>query len=333
MRLAILIKTVYKKETEEFILRKSSLQTAQLVQHKPLWVRIWKMKEFYLIILLPFALMCTFNYGPMYGIVIAFKDFKINRGILGSDWNNFEHFKRFFNDIFFWRIIGNTLRISALRLTLCFAAPLIFALLLNEVNHLRFKKIVQTISYLPHFMSWVVIAGFCYQLLSPQYGLINWAVEKLGGTPQYFMGNPYAFVQILISAMLWQGIGWGSIVYLAAIAGIDQEMYEAAEIDGASRFQRVWYITLPSITPMITILFILSLRSVLAAGFDPVYNLQNSLNISRSQTIETYVFEQGLINAKYGYSAAVGLFQNLIGLVFLFGTNFIIKRINDQGIF
>ena len=289
-----------------------------------------KMKEFYLIILIPFTLMVVFDYIPMYGVLIAFKDFKINKGIIGSDWNNFEHFRKFFNDLYFWRYVGNTFRIAFLRITICFVAPIIFALLLNEVKQMRFKKIVQTISYLPHFMSWVVIAGFVYQLLSPQYGLI---IVKLGGEAKFFMGDPKMFVTVLISSFLWQGIGWGSVVYLASIAGIDSTMYESAEIDGANRFHCVWHITLPSIMPMITILFILSLRGILSAGFDPIFNLSNDLVLETADVIETYSFRQGLYNAKYGYSAAIGLFQNLVGLSFLFGSNFIIKKINNQGIF
>ena len=297
------------------------------------WRKMVKMKEFYLIMFLPLAFMIIFDYFPMYGVLIAFKDFKINKGIIGSDWNNFEYFKKFFNDLYFWRYIGNTFRIAFLRITICFAAPIIFALMLNEIKRMRFKKLVQTISYLPHFMSWVVIAGFVYQLLSPEYGLLNYLIVKLGGNAKFFMGDPNMFVPILITSFLWQGVGWGSILYLAAISSIDTAMYESAEIDGANRFHCVLYITLPSIMPMITILFILSLRGVLSAGFDPIFNLSNDLVLETADVIETYAFRQGLYNAKYGYAAAIGLFQNLVGLCFLFGSNFVIKRINNQGIF
>lgn len=298
-----------------------------------LWRRMVKMKEFYLIILIPFAIMVLFNYIPIYGILIAFKDFKIGKGIIGSSWNDFAYFKKFFTDLFFGRIIGNTFRIALSRITICSIAPIIFALALNEIKQIRFKKIVQTISYLPHFMSWVVIAGFVYQLLSPQYGLLNYIITKLGGEARFFMGDSRLFVPILIITFLWQGTGWGSIIYLAAIAGIDPALYESAEIDGANRFQRILYITLPSIMPMITILFILSLRGALSAGFDPIFNLSNSLVLEASDVIETYAFREGLYNIKYGYSTAIGLFQNLVGLCFLFGTNLVIKKINNQGIF
>ena len=291
------------------------------------------MKEFYFIMLIPIIMMIVFDYGPMYGVVIAFKNFKIKKGILGSDWVGFENFIKFFKNIFFWRIIGNTFRIAFFRITICTICPIVFALLINEIASNKFKRVVQTISYLPHFMSWVVIATFVNQILSPEYGLLNAIIEQFGGETYYFLGDPSMFTTILITAMVWQGTGWGSITYLACIAGIDTAMYEAAEIDGANRFQRVWYITLPSIVPMITILFILSLRSILSAGFDPVYNLQNALNMSKSMTIETYTFEEGLYNAKYAYSAAVGLFQTAIGLFFLLVSNAIVKKINDQGIF
>lgn len=314
--------------------RISIISPSQKIQEKnELWRKVVKMKEFYFMMLIPLTLLIMFDYFPMYGVLIAFKDFKINKGIIGSDWNNFEYFKKFFNDVYFWRYITNTFRIASLRITICFIAPIVFSLMLNEIRQIKFKKIVQTISYLPHFLSWVVIAGFVYQLLSPEYGLVNYIVVKLGGQAKFFMGDAKMFVPILIISFLWHGIGWGSIVYLAAIAGIDSAMYESAEIDGANRLHCVWYITLPSIMPMITILFILSLRGVLSAGFDPIFNLSNDLVLETADVIETYSFRQGLYNAKYGYAAAIGLFQNLVGLCFLFSSNFVVKRINNQGIF
>jgi len=269
----------------------------------------------------------------MYGVQIAFKDFKINRGIWGSDWNGFTNILKFVNDFHFSRIIKNQLRISILGMLFGFPAPIIFALLLNEIAHLKFKRIVQTISYLPHFLSWVIIASFVMQILSPEAGIVNTVMNYFGLPTYYFLGDPNAFTTILISASIWAGIGWSSIIYLAAITNIDQEMYESAALDGSSRFQNVIYITLPSILPTITILFILGMRGIMNTGFDPVFNLQNPLNLPASQTIETYIYDQGIVQARYSYSSAISFFQSMIGLVFVFLTNWGSKKMSGQGIF
>jgi len=300
---------------------------------KKLFKQVVKMKEFYFILLIPLTIIIIFDYLPLYGVTIAFKNFKFNRGITGSEWNDFAHFKRLFSDVFFMRILINTLRISFLRMTVVFVCPIIFALLLNELVNLKLKKVIQTISYLPHFMSWVVIAGFVYQILSPEYGIFNLLIKKLGGDPVFFMGNPRYFVPVLIITLIWAGVGWGSIIYLAAISNIDTSMYESAELDGANRLHQVLYITIPSIAPMITIMFILGLGGVLKAGFDPIFNLYNDLVMERADVIDTYVFRVGLYEAKYDYSTAVGLFQNAVGLIFLLSTNAVVKKINNQGIF
>ena len=284
-------------------------------------------------LLLPLVLLAVFTYGPMYGQQIAFRDFKINRGIWGSEWIWFDNFIKFTKDIFFTRVIANTLRISIVGRIFTFPAPIIFALLINEIGRMRFKRVVQTISYLPHFLSWVIIASFVMQILSPEAGIINTLMNKVGLGTYYFLGDPKAFVPVLISAQVWAGVGWSSIVYLAAIAAIDQEMYESAAIDGINRFQNVIYITLPSIAPTITILFILSMSGIMTAAFDPVFNLKNNLNLATSQTIELYIYTQGLEQAKYSYSAAISFFQNVIGLIFVLGTDFIAKKINGQGLF
>jgi len=312
-------------------LKKKEAKT-QLYAPKTLWIRVWKMREIYVLIFVPFILMFIFSYWPMYGAQVAFRDFKINKGIWGSPWIGLDNIKRFLNDMYAVRCIVNTLRISIVG-KLFFPVPIIFALLLNELVNTKFKRVVQTISYMPHFMSAIVISGFVMQLLSPDYGVVNTVLEKFGKEPYYFLGDPKAFVPILTSTGIWAGVGWSAIVYLAAIAGIDQELYESAAIDGTNRLQNALYITLPSITPMITILFILSMQGILSAGFDMVYNLKNNLNQSTSLTMEVYVFEQGIMGARYSYAQAIGLFQQAIGLCFVFLTNFIVKKINDQGIF
>ncbi|NSW89373.1 MAG: sugar ABC transporter permease [Firmicutes bacterium] len=289
------------------------------------------MKALYIIFLIPLIHMLVFDYLPMYGVLISFKNFKYADGILGSKWNNFKHYKDLFGDILFKRVFWNTLRLSVLRIA-CFPLPIIFALLLNEITKMKFKRVVQTISYLPHFLSWVVIAGFVYQLLSPEVGIINYLRTLFGKEPVYFMIKSSYFIPIYLVTTFWAGVGWGSIVYLASISAIDINMYESAVLDGANRFQKAIHITLPSITPTITILFILSLRNILKASFDPIFNLYNPLIYDVADVIETYTFRKGLFEAKYDYAAAVGLFQNVVGLLLILITNSIIKKINDYGI-
>lgn len=296
------------------------------------WQKIKQMKVLYLLLLIPVVHVFVFMYLPMYGIVIAFKDYNYADGILGSPWNNLAHFKFIFNDIFFRRVFFNTLKISTLRILIGFPAPIIFALLLNEIGNMKFKRVAQTISYLPHFMSWIVVAGFVYQILSPEIGIINYVITFFGGEPIYFMIKKGYFIPILLISSIWQSVGWSSIIYLAAITGIDPSLYESAELDGAGRFRKALNITLPSIAPTVTVLFILGLGGILKAGFDPIFNLYNDMVKEVGDVIDTYTFREGLYNARYGYASAVGLFQNLIGLMLIIVTNKIVKRISDYGI-
>ncbi|MBP1990404.1 ABC transporter permease [Paenibacillus eucommiae] len=296
------------------------------------WRKLRQMKALYLLMLLPAVFVFIFNYMPLYGVLIAFKDFNYSKGILGSDWNQFAYFKSMLNDSFFRRALWNTIRINLLSILIIFPAPIIFALLLNEMKHLPYKRVVQTISYLPHFMSWVVIGGFVYQLLSPEGGIVNALLGLFGIEPIYFMTNSHLFIPVLLSASIWQGVGWGSIIYLAAISGIDPTLYESAEIDGAGRWQKVFSITIPAIMPAIIILFILSLSSILNAGFDPIFNLYNPLVMNVADVIDTYVYRKGLLESKFGYAAAVGLFQSLIGLLLVYFSNRLIKKFSDYGI-
>lgn len=296
------------------------------------WNDAKKMRVLYLLLFLPFLHLFIFHYLPMYGVVIAFKNFRYSDGILGSSWNNFAHFKYLFKDIFFKRVFWNTLKISSLRICIGFPLPILFALLLNEITNVKFKRISQTISYLPHFMSWVVVAGFVYQILSPEIGIINYFIKLFGGESVYFMIKKSYFIPILLTASVWQSIGWSSIIYLASISSIDPSLYESAELDGAGRLQKAVHITLPSIAPTVTVLFILSLGGILRAGFDPIFNLYNNLVMEVADVIDTYTFREGLLNARYDYASAVGLFQNIVGLSLIIITNKIVKKINDYGI-
>ena len=275
-----------------------------------------------------------FKYIPMGGIVIAFKDFIVTKGIFGSDWVGLENFNKAFRLATFRRSIGNTLTISGLKLLFGFPAPIILELLLNEVTHLRFKKTVQTISYLPHFLSWVVLAGMFQQLLSPNNGPVNAVLRDVFGVKEsiYFLGSNDYFRGTLVVTDLWKNVGWSSILYLATIAGIDPTLYEAATVDGATRWQCTRYITLPSLVSTIVIMLILSVGSIMDAGFDQVFNLYNSAVYKTGDIIDTYVYRYGLGEMKYSFATAVGLFKNVIAFILVVGTNLITRRISGEGI-
>lgn len=283
---------------------------------------------FYLFLLLPVIQVIVFNYLPIYGIQIAFKDFKMRRGILGSEWVGFKHFEKMFADPTFYRVLGNTLRLSILNMLTIFPLTIVFALMMNEVNHAKFKRVTQTITYLPHFLSWVVIGGFVYQILSPSHGFINAMLVRLGfiEKPIYFMIQKKMFTPIYLVATIWKELGWGIIIYLAAIAGIDPSLYESAVIDGAGRLQKILHITIPAILPTISTLLILRLGTLVNVGFDPIFNLYNEGTYEVADVISTYVYRRGLLDAKYDYTTAVGLFQNVIGFVLVISGNWIAKR-------
>ena len=276
----------------------------------------------------------VFKYIPMGGIVIAFKNFKISQGIFGSEWCGFDQFQKLFRTPTFSRSVTNTLAISGLKLLICFPAPIILALLMNEVTHLRFKKTVQTISYLPHFLSWVVLAGMFQQLLSPNNGAVNSVLRDVFGVKEsiYFLGSNTYFRGTLIGTDLWKNVGWSSILYLATISGIDPTLYEAATVDGATRWQCTRYITLPSLVSTIVIMLILSVGSIMDAGFDQVFNLYNTAVYQTGDIIDTYVYRYGLGDMKYSLATAVGLFKNVIAFVLVAATNLIAKRISGSGI-
>ena len=280
------------------------------------------------------AYFFIFKYIPMGGIAIAFENFKIKEGIFGSAWCGMDNFNKAFAMATFRRSVWNTLTISGLKLLFGFPMPIILALMLNEVTHVRFKKTVQTISYLPHFLSWVVLAGMFQQLLSPNNGAVNAVLRDVFGVSDsiYFLGNNKYFRGTLIVTDIWKNIGWSSILYLATISGIDPELYEAATVDGASRWQCTRYITIPSLISTIVIMLILSIGSIMDAGFDQVFNLYNSAVYQTGDIIDTYVYRYGLGDMKYALATAVGLFKNVIAFVLVVGTNLITRRISGEGI-
>lgn len=285
----------------------------------------------YLFLLPVITYFIVFHYIPMYGVQIAFKDFIANLGITGSPWVGFKHFERFFNSYYFERLLTNTLALSLYSLLL-FPLPLIFALMLNELRDGRFKKYTQTITYAPHFISVVVVVGMLIAFLDPQTGIINHFIKMLGGTPISFITEPGWFRHIYTWSGQWQSLGWGTIIYLAALAGVNPELHEAAKVDGATRFQRIIHINLPSILPTIVTLFILGIGSFMSTGFEKALLMQNSLNASTSDIIQTFVYETGLIEGQYSFAAAVGLFESVINIILLVAANYTSRKISENSL-
>lgn len=268
----------------------------------------------------------------MYGVTIAFKNYRILKGILGSPWAGFRHFERLFNSSQFGSVFWNTLILGIYRLIFVFPASIAFAILLNEITHLRFKKAVQTITYLPHFLSWVVVATFIHNILSPVNGVLNIILQFFGLGPYKFLMMPEIFRGILIISEIWKGMGWGSIVYLAAITGIDPQLYEAATMDGVTRIKQIWYITIPMILPVIVIMFLMKVGNIMEGGREQILNLYNPIVYRVGDVLDTYSYRVGLVDFDYSYSTAVSLFQNVIGIIFLLVSNIFTRRVSDQGL-
>ena len=285
------------------------------------------------LLFIPVALyFILFCYKPMYGVIIAFKHFSSAKGIHGSPWAGFENFRRFFGDYHFTRLIRNTILISLHSILWGFPIPIIFALMLDELRNVRFKKIVQTSSYLPHFISMVVVCSMIKQF-SMTNGLFNDIAVLFGGERTQILQNPKNFRTVYVASGVWQEFGWNSIIYLAALAGVDQELYEAARIDGAGRWAQVRHVSLPGIAPTIVMLFILRMGSVLNVGAQKILLLYNPATYSTADVISTYVYRKGMINGDMSYSTAIGLFNSLINVVFLVTTNHISKKVSDISMF
>jgi len=287
--------------------------------------------QVYLLAIPVVAFYLVFHYYTMYGSIIAFKEYSPKLGILGSKWVGFENFLKFFNSIFFGRLVRNTVLISILDILWNFPAPIILALLLNEVRQLTFKKMVQTITYLPHFISLVVVCGMVIDFTSTN-GVINDIIEMFGGTRKNFLMDPNSFRSVYIASGMWQHVGWGSIIYLAALTNINQELYEAARIDGAGRLKQTWYITLPGIAPTIIILLILRLSNIMNVGHEKIILLYNSAIYETADVISTYVYRKGLIQFDYSFSAAVGLFNSAINFILLLFANKLSRRLTETSL-
>lgn len=285
--------------------------------------------QLYLLVLPAIILILIFSYIPMYGILIAFKKFVPTLGIAGSEWVGLKYFAKFFKSPYFFSTLKNTLGLSVYQLAVGFPFPIILALVLNQLNSKRYKRVVQTVTYMPHFISVVVVVGMLMLFTSPSKGLIGVLMQNLGLDPINFMGEAAWFKTLYVFTGIWQTAGWGSIIYLAALSGIDPSLYEACSIDGGNKLKKMWYIDLPCLVPTIVVLLLLRAGKLMTIGFEKVYLMQNPLNLASSEIISTYVYKIGLLNSQFSYSAAIGLFNTLINFVLLVTLNRIARKTSD----
>ncbi len=296
------------------------------------FVRAWsRYKYLYLMLLFPLAQYILFRYAPLTGLQVAFKDFNIFKGMWDSDWVGFSVFGELFSNPKFWHALKNTLALNGLDLVFGFPIPIILAIMLYEMNSMTFKRIAQTILYLPHFLSWIIIGGIVTQIFSST-GLVNNAVTALGGDKVNFLTNKLNWVIIYVAMGIWQSAGWGTIVYLAAISGVNPELYEAAEVDGCGRLRRIWNVTLPCISPTIILMLILRLGQMVSIGFERPFVMSNDMVLDVSEVISTYVYKTGLKNARYSYATAAGMFGSVANMMFLIAANTITRRIGEDGL-
>ncbi|PJN54824.1 putative multiple-sugar transport system permease YteP [Paenibacillus sp. GM2FR] len=299
---------------------------------KSRFIRDFVMNKYLYIMMIPvIGYYLIFHYGPMYGAIIAFKDYSPMKGILESDWVGLKHFEEFFNSYYFLRVLKNTILISLYTLIFEFPAPIILALLINEVRKKKFKRVVQTITYMPYFISLVVICGIITDFTNAD-GLINRLFMLLGYDGQAMLQKPELFRPIYVLSEIWQRIGWESIIYIAALMSIDLEQYEAARMDGASRIKQMFYITLPGLLPVITIMFILRMGNMLNVGFEKIILLYNPVTYETADVISSFVYRKGLLEFGWSYSSAVGLFNSVINLVLLISANYISRRVSQNSL-
>lgn len=293
---------------------------------------IFRDYQLYLLCLPALLYFIIFEYGPMYGIQLAFKDYIISKGIWGSPWAGFKHFERFFSSYQFWTVLKNTLGVSIYSLIAGFPIPIIMALLLNQTRNQSFKKIVQTVTYAPHFISVVVLCGMLMVFLSPSSGVINHIISALGGEKIFFLAKPELWRGIFVWSGVWQNTGWGTIIYIASLSSINPELYEAARIDGASKMQIILNVDIPGIASTMVILFILRMGTIMNVGFQKAYLLQNPFNLDVSEIISTYVYKVGLENTQFSYATAIGLFNTVVNIILLVSANYIAKKLGDSSL-
>lgn len=289
-------------------------------------------RQLYLMMLLPLVILVVFSYLPMAGLVIAFQDYNIFEGLFGSPWAGFSVFEGIFQSAGFWQALGNTLMLNTLNLIVGFPAPIVLALLLNEMRVHWLKRVFQSTLYLPHFLSWAIIGALSLQLFSDHTGILNDLLRRWGGPGVPFLSEKWHWLFTYLGIGVWQAAGLGTIIYLSALTGINPELYEAAEVDGAGRWRQVWAITLPSITPTMIVLLILQVGKLVSIGFEQPYILGNDLVRDFSSVISTYVYQMGIVSGQYNVGTAVGLFQSIVGLALLLATNALARRFGDKGL-
>lgn len=319
-------------KTDTAVLSKSQYQPPSKSKFAYVFKKMRTHWPLYVLLLPPIIYVALFSYAPMYGVALAFKQFQPIKGILGSPWVGLAHFEQFFSSPSSWRIIKNTVLISIFSLVAGFPLPILLAIALNEVRSRLFKKTVQMVTYAPYFVSSVILVGIVMQVLDPRSGLVNQFVGLFGGDPINFMGKPEYFKSIYVSMGLWQGTGYGAIIFLAALAGVSKDLQEASIIDGASKVRRIWHVDLPSIRPTIVIMLVLSCGGIMNVGFETIFLMQNNLNLSTSEIISTYVYKVGLVNSNFGFSTAIGLFNSVINLILLVIANFTARKLTDSGL-
>lgn len=307
-------------------LKKNKIQPAKVRRRNRVWIDIKKDWDLYLLLIPGILTLLLFKYTPFYGLIIAFKDFNIFTGIAESEWVGLDNFRRLFSSAEFGLVFKNTLLISITKIVFLFPLPIIIAVMLNEINNTKFKKAVQTVIYLPHFISWVIVSGLFINLLSINGGIINRIIETLGGQPIGFFMDKEWFRFLLVFTDGWKEVGWGTIIYLAAIVGIEQEQFEAARIDGANKFQQIINITIPSIAPTIILMFILRLGNILEAGTEQILVMYNPIVYEVADVIGTYVFRVGLGTSDYSFSTAVGLFNSVVSFLLIVTGNKLTKK-------
>lgn len=317
-----------KEELQNVIKTKSSEQS-NLIKNLSIIKKDWQL---YSLLVLPVIYYVIFKYGPMFGNIIAFRKFVPGGSVFGEQWVGLKYIKMFISDATFWQVFKNTLALSVSSLVIGFPFPIIFALLLNELSNKKFKKFVQTSSYLPHFISTVIVAGMIMQLLSPANGVINMAIKHFTGKTINFLAEPGWFRPIYVISGIWQGMGWGAILYLASLSSINMELYESAKIDGANRWKQTLHITIPGILPTIVTLLILNIGGLMGVGFEKILLLYSPLTYSTADVISTYLYRLGLQSNNFSYATAIGLFESVIGLILVYSANLVSRKLTESSL-
>lgn len=301
--------------------------------HMSTWQYMKQHRWLYVLLVPGFIYFILFRYVPMGGLVIAFKDYSPFKGIWGSEWVGFANFIKFFSNKDFFTLLTNTLGISVLQLILYFPAPIILALFLNEIKHNGYKRIVQTLVYIPHFVSWVIVASLTYQLFNVTDGVFNVIWRSLTGSTFDILSKSSTFWGLIVGQDIWKETGYGTIIFLAALSGIDQELYEAARVDGAGRWRLMWHITLPAIKGTIIMMLILRVGSILNTGYEQIFLMRTDLNLARAEVFDTYIYTKGISNGMYSFSSAVGMFKSVVGMILVISSDRIAKKFGESGIY